>query len=123
MIVGLGTDVVECARLRDVVERHGARFLERIFTADERTYCLRMRDPIPHFAGRFAAKEAARKALAHAPPLSWHDVEVRRSEAGPVTLNFSGAALLEAQRLGVCRSWVSLSHEGVAAVAVVILET
>lgn len=122
MIVGLGTDVVDCARLRRVVDRYGARFIERVFTEHERDYCLRMRDPVPHLAARFAAKEAARKALAQAPPLGWHDVEVVRSEAGPIALEFHGDALKEARRVGVRRSWVSLSHELSTAVATVVLE-
>lgn len=122
MITGIGVDVVECERLRRAIERHGDRFLSRVFTDDERAYCMGMHDPVPHFAARFAAKEATRKALSSLPPLAWRDVEIVRDERGPVSLRLSGEAERGAAKLGVCRSHLSLAHERHYAVAQVVLE-
>lgn len=122
MIVGLGTDVVECERIRRALARHGERFLRRIYTDAERAYCMGMRDPVPHLAARFAAKEATRKALARAPALDWHDVELRRDARGPVSVHLGGRAAAEARDLGVRRTHVSVAHERGVAVATVILE-
>jgi len=122
VIVGIGVDVVECARLRRALERHGERFLARVFCDAERAYCMGMHDPVPHLAARFAAKEATRKALASLPPLSWHDVEVVRAPEGPVTLELHGVARAGAQALGVVRRHLSLAHERAYAVAQVVLE-
>ena len=63
MILGIGTDIIEIDRIQKVIDRHGERFLSKLFTEKERAYCHRYRDPIAHFAGRFAAKEAILKAL------------------------------------------------------------
>lgn len=122
MILGLGTDIVDCDRIREALERHGDRFEERVFTNDERAYCRRMVDPTPHFAARFAAKEAARKAMAYGPDLNWQDVEVIRDPAGPVELKFHGVAAEVFAGMGVSRVFLSVSHEQSAAVATVILE-
>ncbi len=122
MIVGLGTDVVDCVRIRVILQRHGQRFLERVFTADERGYCVAKADPVPHLAVRFAAKEAARKAMAREKSLGWHDVEIVRSDEGPVSLRFTGAAAVGVARLNVVRSHLSVAHERSIAVATVILE-
>jgi holo-[acyl-carrier protein] synthase len=122
MILGLGTDIVDCDRIREALERHGDRFEQRIFTNDERAYCRRMADPTPHFAARFAAKEAARKAMAYGPDLNWQDVEVIRDPNGPVELQFHGVAAEVAEGMGVVRVFLSVSHERSAAVATVVLE-
>ena len=83
-IKGLGTDIIEIDRVRKSIERHGLHFLNRLFTQKEQDYCYKFKDPVPHFAGRFAAKEAIVKALdtgfgAH---VSWHDIEVLSDEHG-----------------------------------------
>ena len=122
MIHGLGTDIVDCSRIREALERHENRFEERVFTNDERAYCRRMADPTPHFAARFAAKEALRKAMGDGPDLSWQDVEVVRSEHGPVRIELHGVALEVYEKMGAKRCFLSLSHEHSAAVATVILE-
>ncbi|MDP7040100.1 MAG: holo-ACP synthase [Myxococcota bacterium] len=122
MILGLGTDIVACARLRHLLSTYGARFSKKIFSEAERTYCDAKADPATHYAARFAAKEAARKALTGSPPLSWHDVEVERQEDGPVTLAFYGKAAQVAEALGVEAIHLSISHEQDMAVATVILE-
>ena len=122
MILGLGTDIVDCDRIELALERHGDRFEERVFTNDERAYCRRMPNPTLHFAARFAAKEAARKAMAEGPDLNWQDVEVIRTPAGPVRLEFHGVAAEVAAGMGVKRCFLSIAHEQSSAVATVILE-
>ncbi|HSX14075.1 MAG TPA: holo-ACP synthase [Chlamydiales bacterium] len=84
MIKGLGTDIVEISRIRESIERHGQYFLNRLFTQKEQDYCNKFQDPVPHFAGRFAAKEAISKALGtgFGAELSWHDIEIVNDERG-----------------------------------------
>ncbi len=122
MIVGLGVDIVELGRIRDVLERHGERFLQRILTADERRYCALHRDQVPHVAARFAAKEAALKALGTgwSGGIHWTDVEVVREPSGKPTLALHGEAL---KRQGAEARWhLSLTHDRGNAVAVAVLE-
>lgn len=77
-IQGLGTDIIEIERIRTAVSRHGSRFEDHLFTKNEQIYCGRFSDPIPHFAGRFAAKEAVLKALGTGltAEIQWLDIEV-----------------------------------------------
>lgn len=84
LIQGLGTDIIEIERIRSALNDHGDRFLERLFTTDERTYCSRYADPVPHFAGRFAAKEAVVKALGTGIRLevTWHEIEIINDPQG-----------------------------------------
>jgi holo-[acyl-carrier protein] synthase len=123
-IVGIGIDLVSIDRLRGVLDRYGARFLERVLTADERTYCERHRDPTPQVAARFAAKEAVLKALGTglSRGIRWQDVEVRREGDAPPRIHLSGRAAEESAALGVGRIHLSLSHDHGSAVAMVILE-
>src|SRR5918993_4204517 len=90
-IIGLGFDATDIPRIADVLARYGDRFLRRIFTEGEIAYATRRRDPVPHFAGRFAAKEAAMKALGtgHSQGVLWRDIEVVR-HGGPPQLRFHG---------------------------------
>ena len=83
-IIGLGLDATDIGRIRATIDRYGTRFLTRIFTEGEVAYCMRRREPAIHFAGRFAAKEAAMKALGtgHSQGVLWRDVEVVR-RGGP----------------------------------------
>ncbi len=124
MIVGLGTDLAEIARIERSIERHGQRFIERIYTPDEIAYCKRKKSSGESFAARFAAKEAAAKALgtgiSHG--VSWHEFEVRRAPSGKPSLHLSGRAAELAAALGVTRASISLTHTGTLAMAVVILE-
>lgn len=108
--------------MRAAYQRQGAHFAERILTAEEWAYCQSYADPTLPMAARFAAKEAARKALSAASGLSWHDVEVIRSPRGPVSLRFAGKARDECTRLKISQHHLSLSHERDVAVATVILE-
>ena len=124
MIIGTGVDVVEIPRLRKTMERLKDRFIFRIFTEAEQRFCNSHRDPVPHFAVRFAAKEALFKALGTgwAKGVTWLDAEVLRERPDAPVLELHGeAARLSADR-GTRKVHVSLSHTDQWAVAVVILE-
>jgi holo-[acyl-carrier-protein] synthase len=84
-VIGIGVDLTQMPRLRRVVARWDERFLQRVFTEQEIAYCRRRRDPIPHFAARFAAKEATLKALGTGLRMgvNWRELEVRRERGGP----------------------------------------
>lgn len=84
MIQGLGTDIIEIDRIRDSIKQHGLHFLNRLFTQKELDYCYKFQDPAPHFAGRFAAKEAIAKAIGtgFGEELAWHDIEILNDELG-----------------------------------------
>jgi holo-[acyl-carrier protein] synthase len=124
VIVGIGIDIVQLGRIRDMVGRHGDRFLARIFTEGERAYCARMTDAVPSLAARFAAKEAVLKALGTgwSRGIGWRDVEVVRGETGPPRIELHGEAAAVAAHLGANRFHLSLTHDGGAAVAVAVLE-
>lgn len=111
-IVAHGFDLVECRRIQDVLERHGDRFLARILTDMERRYVESKRDPLPHIAGRFAAKEAVLKVLGTGwrGAIAWTDVEVVNDRAGQPVVRLSGECERIAQGLGVTRVLVSISH-------------
>ena len=124
MIVGLGMDVVDVARIQRILEGPPARaerFLARCFTARERAYCDGARDRATRYAARFAAKEAASKALGAPPGIGWHDVEVRRDGGAPA-LELRGVAKEAAAQAGAERALVSLTHDAGVAAATVILE-
>ena len=124
MIVGLGVDMEEITRLGDAIKRHGRIFLERIFTPAEIAYCERHRDPVERYAGRFAAKEAAMKALGTGwgQGVRWRDIEVARQPGGRPTIIFHGVAQERAERLGGRQISLSITHTGNFALAEVILE-
>ena len=124
MILGIGTDLAEIARVERSIARFGDRFLERVYTAGERTYCLSKKNAAESFAARFAAKEAAAKALGTGISygVSWQEFEVQRAPSGKPSLVVSGRAAQLSNRLGVTRISLSLTHTGALAMAVVILE-
>lgn len=124
MIVGTGIDMVEVARVRAAIERYGRRFLERVFTPAEIRYCQSRKNAGERFAGRFAAKEAALKALGTGlrGGISWRDVEISREPAGRPVIHFAGKAAEFAVRLGSRRASVSISHTAEQAIACVVLE-
>jgi holo-[acyl-carrier protein] synthase len=124
VIVGLGIDVVEVARLASALNRHGDHFVDRVFTVAEQAACDARGDRVLALAARFAAKEACLKALGTgwAEGLGFRDVEVVREGNQPPRLVLHGAAALRAEALGVVRSHVSLTHQPGTAAAVVILE-
>ncbi len=89
MIAGIGTDIIEIDRIRESIEKHGSHFLDRLFSKKEQDYCHKYKDSAPHFAGRFAAKEAIGKALGtgFGAELSFLDIEIINDESGkPVVL-------------------------------------
>jgi holo-[acyl-carrier protein] synthase len=124
VILGLGMDVVEIARIRRILEGprgRAERFLARCFTPRERAFCEGTRDRASRYAARFAAKEAASKALGTPDGIGWHDVEVLRDTGAPA-LELRGAAAEAARRLAVGRLHLTLTHDGGVAAAVVVLE-
>jgi holo-[acyl-carrier protein] synthase len=124
VIVGLGMDVVEVARIRRILggpPEIARRFLARCFTDAERKYCDKFRDRAARYAARFAAKEAASKALGTPSGIGWLEVEVVRAEGAPA-LVLRGAAADTAQRMGVARTHLTLTHDGGIAAATVVLE-
>jgi holo-[acyl-carrier protein] synthase len=124
MVIGIGTDLIEIARIAQSVERFGERFLERIYTPREIAYCQRKRSSAESLAARFAAKEAAAKALGtginHG--IGWLDLEVVREPSGKPTLQLSGRAAKRARQLGVATINLSLTHSKDIAMAFVIME-
>jgi holo-[acyl-carrier protein] synthase len=124
MIVGTGIDVAEVPRIRRSIERFGDRFLQRIFTAGERRYCDSKANRVERYAARFAAKEAAMKALGtgwnHG--VRWVDCEVVRMPGGRPTMTFHGRAGEFAVRMGVKNAALSLTHTSEQAIAQLILE-
>ncbi len=124
MILGTGIDIIEVARVVSSVERFGDRFLKRILLPGEIEYCQSYPGPGPHVAARFAAKEAISKAFGTGigAELGWHDMEIARRESGEpfVKLSEKGRGLLAGR--GGNRVHVSLSHTGIYAVAMAILE-
>ena len=123
MILGIGVDIVEVARIEQSIERHGERFLHRVFTEDEIAYCSKMRSPGPNYAARFAAKEAVSKAfgVGIGAPLGWLEIEVRRKESGKpfIELHRSGAEFASVR--GAREIHLSLSHTAAYAVAQVVI--
>jgi len=121
-ILGLGLDATDIPRVADVFARFGDRFLARVFTAAEIAYCTRHRDPVPHLAGRFAAKEAAMKALGtgHSRGVLWKDIEVVRA-GGPPQLRLHGGAASRAAEMKVSGSLLTITHSETLAMAQVLL--
>jgi len=121
-IIGVGIDATDIARIADVIERHGDRFVRRIFTDGEIAYCTRRRVAATHFAGRFAAKEAAMKALGtgHTQGVLWRDVEVVR-HGGPPQLQFHGGAGRRFAAIGGRSSLLTITHSDDLALAQVMI--
>ena len=124
MIVGLGVDITEISRIDAAIQRRGQAFLQRIFTPSEIAYCERHRNCAERYAGRFAAKEAAMKALGTgwARGVRWVDIEVVRELSGKPTLKLSGATREIADRLGVTNIALTITHSGNTALAQVVFE-
>ena len=126
MILGIGVDIVDHQRVRDMLARRGAEALmARLLTPDEAAYCQRMRDPTAHVAVRLAAKEAAFKALAgsyEARGIGWQELEVVHDEHRRPVLRLHGRAADRAAELGVKRTHLSMTHGDTSSVATVIVE-
>jgi holo-[acyl-carrier protein] synthase len=121
-IVGIGLDATDIGRIAETIERYGDRFVHRIFTDGEIAYCRRKRDAASSFAARFAAKEAAMKALGtgHSRGVYWKGIEVVR-RSGPPQLLFHGGAAIRLQALGATGSLLTLTHSEQLAIAQVML--
>ena len=124
MIVGLGIDIAEVPRIRQALERHGERLLNRLFTPAEIEYCRQYRNPYERFAARFAAKEAAMKALGTGwrRGIHWRDIEVCNLPTGKPCLKLTGKALEIFTALGGVNTVVSLTHTERYALAEVVIE-
>jgi holo-[acyl-carrier protein] synthase len=121
-IIGLGIDATDIPRIATTLERYGERFMNRIFTDGEIAYCRRRREPAIHFAGRFAAKEAAMKALGtgHSQNVLWRDIEVVR-RGGPPQLQFHGGAARRFAAIGAQSSLLTITHSETLALAQVLI--
>src|ERR1700675_800513 len=125
MIIGTGIDIAEVPRIQQAIERFGDRFLQRIYTEGEMRYCDSKANRVERYAARFAAKEAAMKALGtgwnHG--VRWRDCEVVRMPGGGRPITFHGKAAEFAAKLGVKNAALSISHPAEQAIAQVILES
>jgi holo-[acyl-carrier protein] synthase len=125
MIVGTGIDIAEVPRIAESIERFGERFLRRVFTEEEVRYCNSKANRVERYAARFAAKEAAMKALGTGwnRGVRWRDIEVFRPPGGRPTIKFHGVAAEFAAKLGTKNIALSISHTPELAIANVILES
>lgn len=125
VIIGMGVDIAEVERIKTAIERHGEPFLRRVYTAAEREYCEGFRNKYERYAGRFAAKEAAMKALGTGwrRGVRWVDFEVVREFGGRPTIRLDGEAKKIAAEIGVKRIALSITHTEAVALAQVIFES
>jgi len=123
-VIGIGVDLVECARIQHSLERFGERFLHRVFTAGEIEYSMSMKFPARHLAARFAAKEAVSKAFGTGigKAMGWRDIDVRKKSSGEPFLVLSGSAEHLGHQRGMTSALISLSHTEHHAMACVLLE-
>ncbi len=123
ILIGIGTDLIEVERVRGVLERQGERFIARVFTEEERSYCASMAHPYKHYAARFAAKEAVSKCFSTGigAELGWRSVSIYHGERKQplVRLDEKGEALL--RHVGATHVHVSLSHTETMALAMAVL--
>lgn len=118
-VVSHGIDMVDCTRLRAMVDQHGQKFLDRIFTPAEQDYCRDRKRAIEHLAGRFAAKEAVLKVLGTGwrDGITWTDIEIRNSPSGQPSVRLTGRCRAIADELGLTTILISISHIGTHAIA------
>lgn len=111
-VIGIGTDIVECLRIAQMIERHGELFLTRVFTPREIEYCSARKAATQHYAGRWAAKEAILKALGTgwSRGIRWRDMEIRNDVAGKPSVALGGEARDLCERLGIGDMLISISH-------------
>ena len=121
-VIANGVDLVDCRRLARAIERHGDRFLHRVFTPGELAYCLGRKRHVEHLAGRFAAKEAVLKVLGSgwSGGIAWTDIEVVPSPAGRPTIKLTGRCRELADAMGLAEIPLSISHVESHAVAFAI---
>ena len=118
-VLAHGIDLVDCARLGRAIDRHGRRFLERVFTPAELAYCLGKKRQLEHLAGRFAAKEAVLKVLGTGwrNGISWTQIELRNAPSGRPGVRLTGRCRQIADQIGLGRIAVSISHTATHAIA------
>jgi len=111
-VVGVGTDIVECLRIAQMIERHGELFIARVYTEYETEYCSQRKAATQHYAGRWAAKEAVLKAMGTgwARGIRWRDIEVRNDASGRPRIQIAGGARDVCERLGIAEMLISISH-------------
>jgi len=124
-VIGIGVDLVECARIERSLERFGDKFLQRVFTKGEVEYSMSMKFPARHLAARFAAKEAVSKAFGTGigKSMGWRDIDVHKKPSGEPFLVFTGAAEQLAKQRDVNAARITLSHTDQHAMAVIVLES
>jgi len=121
LVIGTGIDLVEMNRIRKAMEKWGGRFLSRIYTSREISYCRGKRLEYVHLAARFAAKEAVRKALGE--QMRWRDVEIINGRSGKPRVNLRGKAREIGRKQGEKRIFLSLSHDHSYAIAQAVVTT
>jgi len=123
-VLGIGVDLVECARIERSLDRFGEKFLRRVFTEGEIEYSMSMKFPARHLAARFAGKEAVAKAFGTGigKAMGWRNIDIRKKKSGEPFLVFSGPAQELATNRGVTAALITLSHTDHHAVACVVLE-
>jgi holo-[acyl-carrier protein] synthase len=111
-VVGIGTDIVECQRIANMIRKHDVLFLRRVYTAREIEYCSARKSFAQHYAGRWAAKEAILKAIGTgwAKGIQWTDIEVTNDGGGKPSVTLHGAGLEVAQSRGIEKILISISH-------------
>jgi len=124
-VKALGIDTVECQRIAELIDRHGRRFLDRVFTPAEQAYCLPRKRHVEHLAGRFAAKEAVLKALGTGwrDGIAWTDIEVVNNADGAPRVRLAGRCRQIADQDGYAGILISISHTSYQAVAVALAQS
>jgi len=122
VIHGIGIDIIKINRMKEIVEKWGQKFLQRVFTENEISYCYGQRTPYLSLAVRFAAKEALIKALGYSVPMSFTDIEVVRTDTGQPVLKVSGKLRSSFEQHSITKTHLSLSHENDYGIAFVLLE-
>ena len=112
MIIGIGTDIVECLRIAQMIERHADLFLNRVYTPLEIEYCSVRKAATQHYAGRWAAKEAVLKAMGTgwSKGIQWKDIEVRNDSGGRPTIGIGGRSRELCEEMGIADILISISH-------------
>jgi holo-[acyl-carrier protein] synthase len=123
-VLGIGVDLVECARIQHSLDRFGQKFLHRVFTDGEIEYSMSMKFPARHLAARFAGKEAVAKAFGTGigKAMGWRNIDIRKKPSGEPFLVFSGPAQELAKQRGVTSALITLSHTDHHAMASVVLD-
>ena len=111
-VIGIGTDIIECLRIAQMIDRHGEMFINRVYTRHEIEYCTQRKAAAQHYAGRWAAKEAVLKALGTgwAKGITWRDIEVHNLPGGKPTVRLAGVAREVCEGLQISAMHISISH-------------